>query len=76
MERVLRKATKMSDYCQFNLDFAGNYICGERHDEDDRYFVVRNPTFAIKSVQRLNPAGETIHLLKDAVVCYFPIKRN
>ncbi len=66
----------MSDYCQFNLDFAGTYILGEKHDEDEHYFQVKNPTFCFKNLQKLNPSDDAIHLSKNAVVCYFKIERS
>lgn len=66
----------MSDYCQFNLDFAGSSIRGRKVNEDERYFTIKNPIFNPKPVHPIDPSDAAIRLSKDAVVCYFLIERS
>ena len=66
----------ISDYYQFNLDFKGASVRGRRITESDRFFVIQNPTFSFEALNGINPSGNTIHLSKDAVVCYFKIEND
>lgn len=65
-----------SDYYQFNLDFKGASVRGRRITESDRFFVIQNPTFSFEALNGINPSDNTIHLSKDAVVCYFKIEND
>lgn len=62
---------------QFNLDFLGNYVQGEKTSTNADGFFVIEPTYihiTVPNIIEIKPTDNKLYLSKNSVVCYFKIK--
>ncbi len=64
-------------YCQFNLSLDGScYVRGEKIQEYNGFFTIKEPTFHNCSACIDGIKPQTVKLSQSAIICYFEIEKN